>query len=138
MNVSIFGSERTQGTFGKDDFVRLGDTHCGLGNYDRALTAYNNALRIFPNDVYLVRRKAEVLYIQGQYSESLRLLTGFLAQVKQDNVKAIIYANMGSCYGKLGAYGGALAYYSLAQKRDPNMEGLQKAIAQCNRALNIF
>ncbi|HNX18098.1 MAG TPA: tetratricopeptide repeat protein [Methanoregula sp.] len=107
------------------DWCSKGENAVKLGNYEEALTDYNNALAIDPSYVYALSGKAVVLNELGRYSEALDAANQALAiRTDSETLNAKAYALY-----KLGRYDEAIvAYEKLTTTVTNNAE------AYCNLA----
>jgi len=97
--------------------VYRGIGYAGLGEYDRAIADYNEAIRLEPDaPLYLVARglayygKGDYDWAIADYSQALRL----------DPNLAAAYNNRGVAYDDKGDYDRAIADYTQALRLDPN------------------
>lgn len=82
--------------------------------YNKALTAYEQALRLNSRDVTALKGKANALEGLGRYSEALEALSAALAL----DANAVIYSRIGDVLAKLRRYDDALAAYKQAVMLD--------------------
>jgi len=88
------------------------------GDYQHALTEYNNALQEDPKLVPAMRGKARALMQLKQYDESLAL---FNAAIDKEPDFAPAYANRGILHDRMGQYQQAVDDYEKALKLNPEL-----------------
>jgi Tfp pilus assembly protein PilF len=84
-----------------EEWLRQGNELSKAGNYDEAITAYNQAIAIDPNRVNAYYNRAQVYWLKGQYELAIEDYTRELA-LNPDNAKA--YNNRGVAFDKQGRH----------------------------------
>jgi Flp pilus assembly protein TadD len=104
--------------FPRDDelFTRLGDAHRGAGNYDGAVKAYEQAIRL-NYGAYEPHMKLGVLLME--HGRTGRALTEFEVAVKYSERDALAHYNYGLALHEMGRRDEALAQWRIAAELDP-------------------
>src|SRR5260221_9331643 len=102
----------------KGQWMQEGDTLRGLKRSQEALAAYQQAIRLDPNDAYAYRRKGDVLY---DLKRSQEALAAYEQAIHLDPNLAAAYNNKGMPLYDLKLSQEALAAYEQAIHLDPNL-----------------
>ncbi len=86
----------------------LGNTYVALGNYDKALLTYNEALELLPKNVDLNLSLADLYYKTELYDKAIEFYNKTL-QLDKDNPQALI--GLGRAYIKIGFLSKARQYF---------------------------
>ena len=87
------------------------------GEYDRAVTEYDKAIRLDPNDGDYYNHRGNAFYSKGDYD---RALADYGQAIKLKPDFAVAYANGGGTRSIRGEYDRAIADYDKAIRLDPN------------------
>ena len=90
-----------------------------LGNYEEALSYFNEALEIRPKNVHVLNNKGVVLIHLGQYEEANVILDKALAQ-DPNHVQAL--NTKGALLFETGNFQEAVSYFEKVIEADPNYE----------------
>lgn len=86
----------------------LGNTYVALGNYDKALLIYNEALELLPKDISLNLALADLYYKTELYDKSIEFYNKTL-QFDKDNSNALL--GLGRAYFKIGFLSKSRQYF---------------------------
>ncbi|MFW5734553.1 MAG: tetratricopeptide repeat protein [Oceanidesulfovibrio sp.] len=103
-----------------------GNEHFNVGNYGRALAAYENVLVLEPDHPQAHFRKGACLHMLGEYEEAIQAYNAHLALKPMD---ARVHYNKGNSLSALGRWQEANESYTRAVKLEPSF-----ANAYANRA----
>jgi tetratricopeptide (TPR) repeat protein len=92
-------------------YIDQGIKHSQAGRYDQALQAFDQALKLKPNDPALITYKGIVYYARGQNDQAMK---AFEAAIK-------LNSNFGRAYYQRGMI------YQSQEKYRPALEDIQKA-----------
>jgi tetratricopeptide (TPR) repeat protein len=101
----------------KEEWLNEGDALCGLKRYEEALAAYDQAIRLDPNDALTYRRKGNALYGLKRYEEAL---AAYEQAIHLDPNLAATYYNKGIALRNLKRYEEALTALEQAIHLDPS------------------
>ena len=93
------------------------DTHLAAGEYDKAITAYNRALRLNPKSSVDYNGRGCAWLAKGEYDKAL---TDFNRAIRLDKQIPFCYHNRGTAWYAKHAYGKAVADFNQAVRLDPN------------------
>jgi tetratricopeptide (TPR) repeat protein len=99
------------------DFLARGAAFRALGQFDKALADYDEALKRNPDFPEVQMNKGVVYWHKGDYSSAIPLFT---AAIKADPNFVEALANRGAAYRKKGDMNAAIADYSKAIQINPN------------------
>src|SRR6185312_409739 len=99
----------------------------GRSDYPAALTAFDTALKLRPNDADALSGRGNVLAFQGHYAEAL---TAFLQALASDPRNSDLARVVGESYQDVGRYTEAEAAYQHALALDPNNTEAQSRYPQ--------
>ena len=116
-----------QGQLTPWDHIRRGNRHYDAGEYDDAITDYNQAIDLDSNIAAAYYNRGVAYTKLGKYAEAIGDLTQAIALDPQD---AAAYNNRGIAYRNLGKYAEAIADYDQAIALDPKY-----AVAYSNRGV---
>ena len=94
-----------------------GVAHAGKGEYDRAILAYDQALRLDPNYVEAYCGRGSNYWSKGKHE---RAIQDFNQALQFDPHCARAYYGRGVVYASKGEYDGAIHAYNQALRIDPN------------------
>ena len=115
----------SQGQLTPWDHIRRGNRHYDAGEYDDAITDYNQAIDLDSNIAAAYYNRGVAYTKLGKYAEAIGDLT---QAIDLDPKYAAAYNNRGAAYDDLGKYAEAIADYDQAIALDPNY-----AVAYNNR-----
>lgn len=95
--------------------ITLGDTYCKLGQYDKALTAYENAVRLDPKLPLVLNEIVKIYFAKREFSQALTFVQKSI-QIDPDNPR--LYLNLGAIHVKLNQYREAIEVYRKASHLD--------------------
>ncbi|RUR85113.1 tetratricopeptide repeat protein [Chlorogloeopsis fritschii PCC 9212] len=98
-------------------YVKLGDECCEKGQYEAAITHYNEALQLNPNCAETYYKRGLARYQLGDYEGAIPDYTQAIV-INPNYVKA--YNQSGLARYQLGDYEGAIADYTQAIRINPN------------------
>ncbi len=101
----------------KGQWMQEGNTLRDLKRYQEALSAYEQAIRLDPNDAYAYRCKGDALYDLKHYQEAL---AAYEQAIRLDPNFAQAYNGKGTALYDLKRYQEALAAYEQAIRLNPN------------------
>ncbi len=99
--------------------IAEGNEHYRKGQLAEAVTAYNQALAVDPENPEAWNNKGLILAVAGNYKEALKCHLKAV-DLDPDNVDAV--SNVGMIHTKLGNFNDALAWYDRALEMDPGHE----------------
>jgi tetratricopeptide (TPR) repeat protein len=97
--IASFDAARAAQTLYKRANLYEANALYDLKRYKEALTAYEQAIRLDPNDAYAYTKKGNALYNLKQYEEAL---TAYEQAIRLDPNDAYAYTNKGSVLERLG------------------------------------
>src|SRR6516162_5515332 len=112
--------------------ISQGSADSNLGDYDRAITDFNEAIRLDPKSALALMGRGDAYTNKGDHD---RALADYNEAIRLDPKSALAFSDRGVAYANKGDYDRALADYNEAIRLDPN-----NALAFCNRGklkLNI-
>ncbi len=95
---------------------KLGDSHNGLKQYDRAIKEYTDAINLGMNTVEMYCRLGDVYYRAGKYNDARPL---YLIAIEIDERCRQAYIGLGRTYLKLDQKGAARKIHQKLQLLDP-------------------
>lgn len=103
-------------------YLTKGQVELALNHPAQALQIYNDALKIFPDDVMLLQNLAEVQTIQKNYKAAISILTGLL---KKDPGNVGSISRMGVLLGRTQGSKAEIAYYQNSTKKNPGNSAIE-------------
>ena len=103
-----------QGANNAQSWNNLGEAFFRAGKYDKAVHAYNKALRLDPNDGWAYANLALILLSQGQFGKAISLYQKAVPLMKSDKDKAVVLNRLGNAYRKNNDYDNAVKMYQQA------------------------
>lgn len=100
----------------KEEWIGEGDAFKKLKRYEEALAAYEEAIRLNPNDAESYKSKGSILYNLKRYEEAL---VAYGEAIRLDPTNASYHNNKGDAFDKLERYEEALAAYEEAARLTP-------------------
>jgi len=119
--VSLVGNQAAS-------YRELGDLLYERKEYDEALSAYRNAIKIDPKITGFYRRYAEIMIAKKQDNEVVVALTKLVQSGEAD---AQDFATLGMIYQKQENYAKALLTYQEAMRIEPQNTEVLSAVGEC-------
>lgn len=128
----------------------LGASLTGLKNYEKAISVFNDGLKLKPNDPYLLFNKAsavfnvaKTLYAKGsvkQAADTLKYGLGLMNKASAIDRSFLADINIGNAYSSIKDSSNALAYYSKVKNlaADVNIGSLYARFNMFDKAKNIW
>lgn len=110
-----------------------GDCYIALGEYERAILCYEQALKLSPKSIKLLRKKIEALVISGKLDHSLKICNEAILNI---NDNSDLYLSRGSIFHKQGKFESAIESYDEAIKLNP--KNAEAFINKANSLENIL
>ncbi len=110
-------SKPTSSTSAKEQWLVVGKEHHDKGRYTEALAAYEQAIRLDPNNASAYNGKGDVLYELQIYQEALN---AFEQAIRLNLTYAEAHRNRGHTLSVLGHYQEALAAFEPAIRLNPS------------------
>lgn len=98
---------------------RIGYEYYKIGNYPRALEAYEKALEIDPNNAEILNGKGRVYYAMGETAQALIYFQQALAAAPDLSSEIVGYYNIGITFEKMLDDKQALQAYEQALSKSP-------------------
>jgi lipoprotein NlpI len=136
-----------------DDELRailiLGNDYTAKGEYDRAITQYNKAIKLDPKEAWSYNNRGLAYHKKGEYSKAI---TDYTKTIELDPRHRVAYYNRGNTYTYKGEFESAIANYNHAIGLDPKFKQAyvnrgtvlyykgehDKAIADFNKAIKQY
>lgn len=131
--LQLAGLVIKQGEFIKESILIKGLYHSGIGEDEKAITYFDEAINISYSFMEPYKEKALVLYRQQNYMEALRILD---KAVKIKSSYAEGYYYMGRCFEKLNRLDDAKESYETALIYDSNYEEATQALTTVSALIN--
>lgn len=100
-----------------DAYSQMGLGYTRLGDKEKAIECYLNALKHSPNDPISMNNLAAEYFTQGKYAECIEMYKKVLA-IDPRYVDAM--TNLGSCYGTVKDYDNAIFWFRKSLEINPN------------------
>ncbi|MCE5193009.1 hypothetical protein LLF88_03600, partial [bacterium] len=114
------------------DLIQLSRYCIKDGDFDKALTASNNAISVDPRSIDALNQKARVLAYRRDYAQAFKVLDQSLA-IDPLNPRTLYLK--ASTLGNNGKFADALAVYEQVRTIDPAYPGLGRALAEMRRQI---
>ena len=98
-------------------YTNRGNAYDDKGDHDRAITDYNEAIRLDPKDANAYVTRGNAYDEKGDHD---RAITDYNEAIRFDPQDFNAYSNRGVAYANKGDYDRAIADYDQAIKLDPN------------------
>jgi tetratricopeptide (TPR) repeat protein len=115
-------------------FGALGNAYQRLGEYDKAIEAYDRSLRMasrFPGMASVHKNFGNTLARVGRFEEAVLQLK---KAIDLRPGRTEVHQSLGNILGKLGRYQEAVPYLEMALESDPGNVALYKALGTCYAA----
>ena len=106
--------------------VKQGDAHIEAGEYDQAIVAYDEAIRLNPRSVGSYYGRGNAHLAQREYNLAI---ADYEAAIRLDPEFALAHNNRGLAYAEVGQHDQAMTDYDAAIRLDPEF-----ALPYYNRA----
>ncbi|MGB7061622.1 MAG: tetratricopeptide repeat protein [Candidatus Zixiibacteriota bacterium] len=116
-------------------FGALGNAYQRLGEYDKAIEAYDRSLRMashFPGVARVHKNFGNTLAKAGRFEEAVLQLK---KAIDLRPGRTEVHQSLGNILGKLGRYQEAVPYLEMALESDPGNVALYKALGTCYAAM---
>ena len=115
-------SEISESTVGQRESTRLlislGLERYAEGKKVSAIDAWERALQKDPKQIQAAFYLARAYYDLAQYQKAILMNQGVMKQVTDTHILTHVYANLGDCYQKVGAFFEARTHYNLSMEID--------------------
>ncbi len=115
-----------------DALMAIGIAGLNRADYDRALDAFNQMVRLAPDFAEGWNKRATTLYLMGRFADSVKDVEKVLA-LEPRHFGAL--SGLGLCYAQLNKDKEALNAFERAATVDPNMPGLKLRIDELKKRL---
>ena len=115
-----------------DALMAIGVAGLNGADYDRALDAFNQMVRLAPNFAEGWNKRATTLYLMGRFADSVKDVEKVLA-LEPRHFGAL--SGLGLCYAHLNKDREALRAFEKAATVDPNLPGLKLRIDELKKRL---
>jgi len=108
-----------------DLYLIMGDDYKYIGDYNRSLISYQQALRIDPMNPNIYNRMGLTLLKLSYFNQAeaaFKAAIYFISKKDKPYDKSVYYNNLGSCYEAMKDYYNALKAFQLALKTYPDFE----------------
>lgn len=116
-------------------FRRLGKTYQDIDSIPSAINTYEEGLKFYPQDDFLMFNLASCYYHNGNYNESLSLLNN-LTQINPDSFD--VYYLIGQNLFELNDFTKSIEYYKISIDKAPLNDFLYYDLARAYLKLNIL
>jgi tetratricopeptide (TPR) repeat protein len=111
-------------------YIHRGDTYRDAKDYDKAISDYNEAIRLNPNDASAYYNRALAYYYKNDYDKAI---SDYSEAIRLNPNSAQAYGDRGAAYRHKNDYDKAISDYNEAIRLNPN-----NASAYYNRALAYY
>ena len=103
-----------------NSIITNGNILAAQGNYNGAISLYDQVLAMDPNNIKALYNKGKALILLGNYNVGIAFYDKVLS-LDPNNIGSLY--NKGNALGKLGNYNGAISLYDKILAMDPNNRG---------------
>ena len=132
IEAEIWGIWMQSGDDKVDALMAIGVARLNGADYDRALDAFTEMVRLAPNFAEGWNKRATTLYLMGRFADSIKDVEKVLA-LEPRHFGAL--SGLGLCYAQLNKDKEALNAFERAATVDPNVPGLKLRIDELKKRL---
>ena len=120
-------------------FRSLGDAYEAIGDHERAVISYRQAVALAPNDLAVRFPLANSLTQIGSFSEAEDVCRGSLRIARSDPaMQARVYAQLGEVHSRGGKSADALSAYYKACELAPGDPEVARGLATCAARMGLY